>query len=152
LDLLKERCPPAENVATLGQVSDSFVFRRIEVLVNPYVKEAMMKIIIVFWVLAAIYGNANADSRQNYSATTQPAYQLTNTGTVLAVIDSKMYTYLQVSSATGAVWLAAYKNDIAKGDTVRYSKGVVMRNFQSKSIERTFDTIIFVDSVIAVKK
>jgi hypothetical protein len=112
----------------------------------------MMKIIIVFWVLAAIYGNANADSRQNYSATTQPAYQLTNTGTVLAVIDSKMYTYLQVSSATGAVWLAAYKNDIAKGDTVRYSKGVVMRYFQSKSIERTFDTIIFVDSVIAVKK
>jgi hypothetical protein len=112
----------------------------------------MMKIIFVFGVLAAISGNANADNGQNISATTRPAYQLANTGTVLEVINSEMYTYLQVSSEAGAVWLAAYKNDIAKGDTVRYSKGVVMRNFQSKSIKHTFDTIIFVDSVIAVNK
>lgn len=128
------------------------MFRRIEALVNPYIKEAMKKIIIVFWVLAAIFGNANADNRQNISATTRPAYQLTNTGAVLEVIDSEMYTYLQVSSEAGPIWLAAYKNDIAKGDTVRYSKGVLMRNFHSQSIKRSFDTIIFVDSVIAVKK
>jgi hypothetical protein len=102
--------------------------------------------------MAVIFGNANAGNMQNISAITQPAYKLTNKGTVLAVIDSEMYTYLQVSSETGTVWLATYKNDIAKGDTVRYSKGVVMRNFQSQSIKRTFDTIIFVDSVIAVKK
>jgi hypothetical protein len=152
LDLFKDRDPPAENVAALGQVSDSFIFRRIEVLVNPHIKETMKKITIVFWVLVAISGNVNADSRQNISATTRPDYQLTNTGTVLEVIDSEMYTYLQVSGETGAIWLAAYKNDIVRGDTVRYSKGVVMRNFQSQSIKRTFDTIIFVDSVIAIKK
>jgi hypothetical protein len=128
------------------------MFRRIEALVNPHIEETMNKIIIVIWVLAAISGNANADNRRNIAATTPPAYQLTNTGTVLEVIDSEMYTYLQVSSEAGAIWLATYKTDIAKGDTVRYSKGVVMRNFQSQSIKRTFDTIMFVDSVIAAKK
>jgi hypothetical protein len=112
----------------------------------------MMKNIIVVLLLAMISGNASADDRQNISATPRPAYQLTNTGTVLEVIDSEIYTYLHVTSETDPIWLATYKNDIAKGDTVRYSKGIAMRNFQSQSIKRTIDTIIVVDSVVAVKK
>jgi hypothetical protein len=112
----------------------------------------MNKFILALLVLAGVAGDATAETKQNVAAVNPPAYQLTNRGTVLDVIDSEMYTYLQVSSEAGAVWLAAYKSDIAKGDTVRYSKGVMMRNFQSKSIKRTFDKIIFVDSVMVVKE
>jgi len=112
----------------------------------------MSKYILAVLVLAAVAGDASAEPKQNVVAVNPPAYQLTNTGTVLAVIDSDMYTYLQVSSEAGAVWLAAYKSDIAKGNTVRYTTGVMMSNFQSKSIKRTFDKIIFVDSVMVVKE
>ncbi len=75
-----------------------------------------------------------------------------NTGTVLEVIDSSLYTYLQVSSGTGAVWLAAYRNDIAKGEAVSYTKGILRTNFHSKALNRTFDKIIFVDAVVPVRK
>lgn len=112
----------------------------------------MTRYILSLLVLAVIAGDAGAETRQNVAAVNPPAYQLANKGTVLDVIDSDMYTYLQVSSEAGAVWLAAYKSDIVKGDTIRYSTGVTMRNFQSKSIKRTFDKIIFVDSVMAVKQ
>ena len=112
----------------------------------------MTKYFLSLLVLAVIAAGAKAETRQNVAAVNPPAYQLINKGKVLDVIDSDMYTYLQVSSETGAIWLAAYKSDIVKGDTVRYSTGVMMKNFQSKSIKRTFDKIIFVDSVMAVKK
>lgn len=80
------------------------------------------------------------------------AVQLTRKGKVLEVIDSPMYTYLQVTGDKDPVWLAAYKTDIAKGTIVNYSDGVALRNFHSKSLNRTFDTIIFVDRVETEKK
>lgn len=74
--------------------------------------------------------------------------QLTRKGKVLEVIDSPMYTYLQVSGDKEPVWLASYKIDVSKGAVVRYSDGVAMSNFHSKSLNRTFDTIVFVDRVV----
>jgi hypothetical protein len=70
-----------------------------------------------------------------------------NIGKVLEVIDSPMYTYLKVTSDTGILWLAAYKTDITKGSTVKYSNGVAMHKFYSKALNRTFDMIVFVDSL-----
>lgn len=78
--------------------------------------------------------------------------KLVNSGKVLEVIDSPMYTYLQVTSDKGPLWLAVFKTDIIKGATVRYSSGVAMSKFYSKSLDRTFDTIIFVDSIAPKKK
>lgn len=78
--------------------------------------------------------------------------KLVNSGKVLEVIDSSMYTYLRVTSDKGPLWLAVFKTDIVKGATVRYSSGVAMSKFYSKSLDRTFDTIIFVDSIAPKKK
>jgi hypothetical protein len=77
---------------------------------------------------------------------------LINSGKVLDVLDSEMYTYLQVTHENGPLWLAAYKTDIAKGATVKYSGGIAMPNFHSKSLNRSFDLIVFVDSLEQVKK
>lgn len=78
--------------------------------------------------------------------------KLVNSGKVLEVIQSSYYTYLRVSGKKGPVWLAAYKIDIAKGTEIDYSDGVEMSGFHSKSLNRTFDAIIFVDSVVPKKK
>lgn len=77
---------------------------------------------------------------------------LTRKGKVLEVIDSPMYTYLRVSGDQSPLWIAAYKTDIAKGDIVNYSDGAAMSNFHSKSLNRTFDTIVFVDRIVPEKK
>ena len=71
----------------------------------------------------------------------------TGRGKVLEVIDSPKYTYLRISGENGPQWLAAYKTDITKGSTVKYFGGVAMPNFYSKSLDRTFDLIIFVESM-----
>lgn len=115
----------------------------------------MKKTVIALLASVAVAGAAVAEPQQNVpnTDTVSPApSQFANKGTVLEVIESPMYTYLQVSSDAGPVWLAAYRNGITKGDTVSYPDGVVMRNFYSKSLNRTFEKIIFVDAVAAEKK
>jgi hypothetical protein len=80
------------------------------------------------------------------------ASQYPNKGKVLEVMDASIYTYMQVSSDKGPVWLAASKTSVAKGDTISYPDGNVMTNFTSKSLNRTFDKIIFLDKVKVEKK
>lgn len=77
--------------------------------------------------------------------------RLINSGKVLEVLDTDMYTYVQVTHEQGPVWLAAYKTNITKGATVRYSGGIAMTKFQSKALNRTFDLIVFVDTLEQAK-
>lgn len=77
--------------------------------------------------------------------------QLVNSGKVLEVLDTDMYTYLQVTTEKGPLWIAAYKTNVTKGATVKYSNGVAMSRFHSKALNRTFEVIVFVDSLALVK-
>jgi len=78
--------------------------------------------------------------------------QLVNSGKVLEVLDTDMYTYLRVTTEKGPLWIAAYKTVVTKGATVKYSNGVAMSNFHSNVLNRSFDVIVFVDSLEQVKK
>lgn len=77
--------------------------------------------------------------------------QLVNAGKVLEVIDTDMYTYVQVTAEKGPLWLAVYKTAVSKEANVKYSNGIAMSNFYSKALNRTFDVIVFVDSLEVVK-
>ena len=102
--------------------------------------------------LATVAGTAIAAPQQPAAAPAAASQQLPNKGKVLEVIDTSMYTYLQVSGDKSPVWLAASKLKVAKGDTVGYSNGAAMSNFHSKSLNRTFDSILFVDKAVVLKK
>lgn len=101
---------------------------------------------------AAPAGKADAAMPPGHPTAIPSDTKLVNSGKVLEVIDSPMYTYLQVTSDKGPLWLAVFKTDIIKGAAVRYSSGVAMPKFYSKSLDRTFDTIVFVDSIAPEKK
>jgi hypothetical protein len=108
----------------------------------------MMKTIFTLLVLLAFTGTAIVLPQSNAFAASQYA----NTGKVLETMDASIYTYMQVTSDKGPVWLAASKTTVAKGNTISYPDGAVMTNFNSKSLNRTFDKIIFVDRIKVEKK
>jgi hypothetical protein len=113
----------------------------------------MMKMILALLAMTAVAFSAVAAPQQSGDAARQAASsQFANKGTVLEVIDTSMYTYLQVDGGSGPVWIAAPRMEVAKGDTVGYPSGMVMSNFHSKSLNRTFPSIIFVEQVAVVKK
>ena len=64
-------------------------------------------------------------------------------GEVLEVKDVDVYTYLRLKTADGETWAAVNKSAVKKGAEVTIDNPMVMQNFESKSLHRTFDTIVF---------
>ncbi|HVO49841.1 MAG TPA: nucleotide-binding protein [Thermoanaerobaculia bacterium] len=73
-----------------------------------------------------------------------PAPQMvTVSGAILETMDASEYTYLRLKTSSGEVWAAVSKTKVKKGDTVTVTNAMVMDGFQSKTLNRTFDHILF---------
>ena len=64
---------------------------------------------------------------------------------VIDKISVKGYTYLQVTENKNDYWIAVPAMDIENGETVYFSKFMVMEDFRSDNIDRSFDKILFVE-------
>jgi hypothetical protein len=97
-----------------------------------------MKALLVTCMLAAApfvwAGNA---------APTPPQAGNAVTGEVLEVKDVDSYTYLRLKTAQGETWAAVPTAALKKGAKVTIVNPTVMRNFESKTLKKTFDTVVF---------
>lgn len=71
-------------------------------------------------------------------------------GTVLETMNSGGYTYLQIDSQMGKIWVAIPETKVTKGEKVSSAPGMMMQQFQSKTLNRSFDRIIFSPGLGAV--
>lgn len=70
------------------------------------------------------------------------------TGKVLQTVNSGGYTYVELRKKSGdKVWIAVTAAEIPVGSKQTFNPGMVMRNFESKTLKRTFDEIIFTELV-----
>ncbi len=69
-----------------------------------------------------------------------------NEGKVLSSIDAGGYTYMELENGGNKFWIAAPTTKVSVGDHIRYVQNMVMTNFTSKTLNRTFGTLIFVTS------
>jgi len=64
-------------------------------------------------------------------------------GKVIDTMDSGGYTYVQVEENGQKPWVAVMQTKVKVGDIVEFPDSPPMINFQSKTLKRTFDKIIF---------
>jgi hypothetical protein len=64
-------------------------------------------------------------------------------GQVLEVKNVDSYTYLRLKTREGEIWAAVNKAPVKKGAQVTIENVVVMNNFESKSLKKTFQQIVF---------
>ncbi len=57
--------------------------------------------------------------------------------------DVKNYTYLNLKDSTGQIWAALPKIPVEKGEEIEISNIIVMKDFHSKTLDKTFDVILF---------
>jgi ribosomal protein S17 len=69
-------------------------------------------------------------------------------GTVVETMDAAGYTYVQVDSGVEKIWAAAPAFAVSVGDSVVVPEGMPMSNYHSKTLNRDFDVVYFVDSVL----
>ncbi|MBI5278667.1 MAG: hypothetical protein HY854_19710 [Burkholderiales bacterium] len=69
-----------------------------------------------------------------------------NTGKVVQFQNGGGYTYAEVEVTGGQkVWIAGSQIEVKKGTQVRWGNAMVMRNFDSKALNKRFAEILFVD-------
>lgn len=64
-------------------------------------------------------------------------------GTVTETMNTGGYTYLQLSKGNQSVWVAIPETTVEKGTEITCRPGMEMQNFESKTLNRTFPSIIF---------
>lgn len=72
-------------------------------------------------------------------------------GKIIEIIDAGSYSYIHAQSKDGEEWLAAGRDHYQIDMDIRYSDGVLMPNFQSKTLKRHFKSIRFVSRVEIIK-
>ena len=68
-------------------------------------------------------------------------------GKVVFAQVSAGYLYLEVDTADGHVWIASPSQEIHEGEMISWANASEMTNFTSKSLGRTFETILFASGV-----
>jgi hypothetical protein len=66
---------------------------------------------------------------------------------VAEVVQTSNYTYLKVSDNGAENWIAVTRQEAAVGDVYYYDQALEMKNFNSKELKRTFETIYFVQGL-----
>jgi len=70
-------------------------------------------------------------------------------GKVTETMDAGGYTYICIENAGKKTWLAVPQTQVIVGQQLSFSPGSVMSNFTSKSLGRTFDSIIFSGGIVS---
>ena len=72
--------------------------------------------------------------------------------TVTQTMNSGGYTYVEAADEKGVkIWMALPETKVAKGDKIEYPEMPPMVNFQSKTLNRTFEKILFVPGIRITK-
>lgn len=87
-------------------------------------------------------GGAGADPHAGMKPQEIPA-GVGHKGKVLSTMDAAGYTYVEVDEKGQKLWLAVMQTKVKVGDTVEFPDSPPMANFHSKTLNKTFDKIIF---------
>lgn len=68
-------------------------------------------------------------------------------GKVLQVLDAGRYTYVEMETPAGNRWVAAPSVPVKPGDHVTTEPGMLMQNFKSTQLGRTFAEVYFVGGI-----
>lgn len=70
-------------------------------------------------------------------------------GRVVSAIDVGGYVYIEVSTTNQTAWIAAPQMaPVKKGDMIEFGEGTIMTNYYSKTLKKTFPTVMFVNKVV----
>lgn len=119
-------------------------------------------ITICLFLSFAACSNADQDTKTEQTTTDKAATVSTSaqpsipsvtldkplSGKILETMNSGGYTYLQIDTGSSQPWVAIPQSQVKVGDEVSCNQGMVMTNFSSKTLNRSFDSIIFSSGIV----
>ena len=109
----------------------------------------------LFTVLFSILMLVSCKDKGNYSKIdyeTTAAKSDVHKIVVKESLDGGTYTYLNVEENGNTYWMAIPNTQVKVGDTYYYDGGMLMKDFESKQLEKTFDVITFAEGIRTTEK
>ena len=94
------------------------------------------------------YASQYSLSNQDEQTGSQAIAQEPHVGKVAETMNSGGYTYILLQTKTKMSWVAIAETKVELGQEVVLAPGMEMIDFHSKSLDRTFDSIIFSEGMI----
>ncbi|MEN8146972.1 MAG: hypothetical protein ABFR02_05070 [Campylobacterota bacterium] len=96
-----------------------------------------------------IYGTSAQPQQQ--AAAPEGADVQTNSAhvaNVLETMDAAGYTYVKVDEDGNVYWIAGPRSAVVVGSSISYIEQMIMKDFTSKSLNKTFDILMFTTTII----
>ncbi len=105
--------------------------------------------IISIVAIGLVLGGCQQKTQPPVHEQVQPVEVSSNliTGKVMETMDSGGYTYVKIIAGNQTIWAAANQFEVQVGEQVSFPPEMLMENFESTSLERTFDKIYFVTNI-----
>lgn len=100
--------------------------------------------------LALILGTIACEPRQGKTVDEVPTAKTNsklNEIVVQEVLQAKNYTYIRATENDKEIWMATLKVDIEIGKKYYYDRAMEMKDFKSKDLDRTFESVYFLEGL-----
>ena len=113
----------------------------------------VIRLVLLAAILTAAQAEESGASAAEQSASAEHTSSPTSTtpgsltGRVIEAVNAAGYTYVHFDTGKEKVWAAAPEFVVAVGETVTISSPMPMRDYHSKTLDRTFELVYFVARV-----
>jgi len=117
-------------------------------LINQKLKRQKMKYQLIVLIAISLITFSACQEKENPEM--NDSTQNTNGTHKVEVVDhmnASNYTYMLVKENDNEFWIAAPQTPVEKGEIVYFEKSMVMKNFRSDVLDKTFESILFVQAV-----
>lgn len=97
---------------------------------------SVMVLVIIAW---ACQNNSNTQESNLYTND--------HKATVKEVVHATSYTYLNVEEGSETFWVAVNRAEFEVGQVLYFNNGLEMKDFESKDLQRTFESVYFVQDI-----
>ncbi len=108
----------------------------------------------MIFVLAACQSNKSTDKENKDNSFDQLMSQMHPEKDIHVVVvkdfeDAGNYTYVKLDEGGREYWAAVNAMPVEKGNTYYYTEGMMMKDFESKQLGKTFDSVMFIQEFSA---
>lgn len=112
----------------------------------------MFRYLILGLVFALSFISCSEKEQKNEDVQMDQSIEMKNqshVGIIKEKLDAREYSYLFVEENNNSYWIAVPKTDLQPGESVYYSEFMEMKDFRSETLDKTFETVLFVQDARA---
>lgn len=107
----------------------------------------MRALVLVISAAAFFFFISCGKENEEPKTTTEQIPQGVHSVKAVESMDASNYTYIKVEEKDKEYWIAVPRMEVKKGEALYFSKSMEMKNFKSETLNRTFESILFVDDI-----